>query len=300
MDATENYFEKWTIVRDLFTLKLVVLEIMEVQGSARTDSARAGWTNPAAATPVSASRTNKQADEAFAQVRDLILNPAFEKRLFESDGEFAGYFGLGSVQDAVLNRLLSQGFAKRVNKRLELCRFEPTTRARALGSRVYLDTLSLRLALPRLGEGQLDRIQMAVVAFCRGPRLAEACVQINVIMSILHDAGRRPLLSVVTQDLHRQLIPYTYLHRDQIAFDNLATVLSKLRKLLREGRLETLCSELASTYQENARLLSSALAEFSRFHRVPPPDTRVGPAARFETPALHVLPQIRHDVASAA
>ncbi|HYZ72728.1 MAG TPA: hypothetical protein VE641_06585 [Chthoniobacterales bacterium] len=281
-------------------MKLVILKIMEVRGRARTASARAGWTNPASATQVSGSRTIHHADEAFVHVRDLILNPASEKRVFQSEAEFAGYFGLGSVQDIVLNRLLSQGFAKRVNKRLELCRFEPGTRVRALGSRVYLDTLSLRLALPRLGEDELDRIQTAVVAFCRGPRLVEACVQISVIMSVLHDAARRPLLSIVTQDLHRQLIPYTYLHRDQIAFDNLATVLSKLTKLLREGRLETLCSELASTYQENARLLSSALAEFSRFHRVPPPDARVGPGARFEAPALHVLPQIRQDIAPAA
>ena len=273
---------------------------MEVQGRARTASARAGWTDSASATQASGNRINREADEAFVHVRDLILNPAFEKRVFLSDAELAGYFGLGSVQDTVLNRLFSQGFAQWVNKRLELCRFEPGTRVRALGSRVYLDTLSLRLALPRLGEGELDRIRTAAVAFCRGPSLAEACVQISVIMSILHDAARRPLLSMVTQDLHRQLIPYTYLHRDQIAFERLATFFSKLPKLLQEGRMETLCSELASTYQENARLLSSALAEFSRFHRLPPPDTRVGPAARFETPALHVLPQIRPDVASAA
>jgi hypothetical protein len=273
---------------------------MEVQGRARTASARAGWTNPASAAQVSGSRINHQTDEAFVHVRDLILNPAFEKRVFQSDAELASYFGLGSVQDAVLDRLLSQGFAQWVNKRLELCRFEPGTRVRAIGSRAYLDTLSLRLALPRLGEGELERIQTAAVAFCCGPRLTEAYVQIGVIMSILHDAARRPLLSMVTQDLHRQLIPYTYLHRDQIAFENLATVFSKLPKLLSEGRMETLCSQVASTYQENARLLSSALAEFSRFHRVPPPDTRVGPAARFDTPALHVLPQIRHDVASAA
>ena len=262
-------------------------------------SARVGWTNSASATQVSGSRIN-QAAEAFVHVRDLNLNSALEKRVFQSDAEFAGYFGLGSVQNTVLDQLLSQGFATWVNKRLELCRFEPRTRFRAIGSRVYLDTLSFRLALPRLGEGELDRIQTAVIAFCRGPRLVEAFVQISVIMSILHHAARRPLLSTVTQDLHRQLIPYTYLHRDQIAFDNLATVFSKLPKLLREGRMETLCSEVASTYQENARLLSSALAEFSRFHRVPPPDTRVGPIARFGTPAFHVLPPMRHDVASAA
>jgi hypothetical protein len=273
---------------------------MEFQGRARTASARVGWTNSVSATQASDNRINRQADEAFVHVRDLILNPAFEKRMFLSEAELAGYFGLGSVQDTVLDRLLSQGFAQWVNKRLELCRFEPGSRVRALGSRVYLDTLSLRLALPRLGEGELDRIQTAAVMFCRGPRLADTCVQIGVIMSILHDAARRPLLSIVTQDLHRQLIPYTYLHRDQIAFENLSMVFSKLPKLLREGRMETLCSELASTYQENARLLSSVLAEFSRFHRVPPPDTRVGPAARFDTPALHVFPQIRHDVASAA
>ena len=273
---------------------------MEIQGRARTASARVGWTNAASATQTSGNRIDRQADEAFVHVRDLILNPAFEKRVYQSEAEFTAYFGLGSVQDTVLNRLLSQGFAKWVNKRLELCRFEPSTRVRALGSRVYLDTLSLRLALPRLGEGELDRIQTAVLAFCRGPRLVEACGQISVIMSILHDAARRPLLSIVTQDLHRQLIPYTYLHRDQMAFENLATVFSKLPKLLPEGRMERLCSELASTYQENARLLSSALAEFSRFHRVPPPDTRVVPGTRFETRALHVLPQMRQDVASAA
>jgi len=277
-----------------------MLEIMEVQGSARTASARAGWTNAASATQASGSRTHHQADEAFVHVRDLILNPAFEKRVYLSEGEFGAYFGLGSVQDTVLNRLVSQGFAQWVNKRLELCRFEPGTRVRALGSRVYLDALSLRLALPRLGEGELDRIQTAVVAFCRGPRLAEACIQISVIMSILHDAAHRPLLSIVTRDLHRRLIPYTYLHRDQIAFENLATVFSKLPKLLPEGRMERLCSELASTYQENARLLCSALAEFSRFHRVPPPDTRVASGARLDTRALHVLPQIHQDVASAA
>jgi hypothetical protein len=279
---------------------LVIIEIMEVQGIARTASARAGWTNVAPATQAPESYSEKQADEAFVHVRDLILNPAFEKRLFQTDTEFGSYFGLGSVQNSVLERLLSQGFARWLNKRLELCRFEPSTRFRALGSRVYLDTLSLRLALPRLGEDEVEQIQTAAVAFCRGPRLAEACVQISVIMSILHDAARRPLLSIVTQDLHRQLIPYTYLHRDQVGFDNLATVLSRLPKLLREGRLETLCSELASTYQENARLLSSALAEFSRFHRVPPADTRIGLAARVETPALHVLPQIRHDIISAS
>jgi hypothetical protein len=273
---------------------------MEVQGIARTAPAKAGWTSPASAAQASESSSDKQTDEAFVHVRDLILNPAFEKRLFQSDGEFAGYFALDSVQNTVLDRLLSQGFAKWVNKRLELCRFEPSTRLRALGSRVYLDTLSLRLALPRLGEEEVERIQTAVAAFCRGPRLAEACVQISAMMSILHDAARRPLLAIVTQDLHRQLIPYTYLHRDQIAFENLATIFSKLPKLLREGRLETLCSELTSTYRENARLLSSALAEFSHFHRVPPADTRVGPAARFETPALHVLPQIRHDIISAS
>jgi hypothetical protein len=277
-----------------------MLEIMELQGIARTAPARAGWTSPASATQASESHSDKQADEAFVYVRDLILNPAFEKRLFQSDAELASYFGLSCVRNPVLDRLLSQGFARWVNKRLELCRFEPNTRVRALGSRAYLDTLALRLALPRLGEDEVDRIQTAAVAFCRGPSLAEACVQIRVIMSILHDAARRPLLAIVTQDLHRQLIPYTYLHRDQLAFENLATIFSKLPTLLREGRLETLCSELASTYRENARLLSSALAEFSRFHRVPPADTRVGPAARFETPALHVLPQIRHDIISAS
>jgi hypothetical protein len=279
---------------------LVILEIMEVQGIARRAPARAGWTNAAQAAQASETYSEKQADDAFIHVRDLILNPAFEKRLFQNDGEFASYFGLGSVQNPVLDRLLSQGFARWLNKRLELCRFEPNMRVRALGSRVYLDTLSLRLALPRLGEDEVERIQSAAVTFCRGPRLAEACVQISVIMSILHDAARRPLLAIVTQDLHRQLIPYTYLHRDQIGFENLATILSRLPKLLREGRLETLCSELASTYQENARLLSSALAEFSRFHRVPPADTRVGPGARFETPSLQVLPPIRHDIISAS
>ena len=265
----------------------------------RTVLARAAWANPAAATEISETRREDQADRAFVDIRDLILNPAFEKRLFQSDTEFVGYFALGSVQNTVINRLLSQGFAKRVNKWLELCRFEPNVRSRAIVSRVYFDTLSLRLALPRLGENELARIQTATVAFSRGPTLADAADQIGLIMSILHDAARRPLLSIVTQNLHRQLIPYTYLHRDQTAFENLATVLLRLPKLLQEGRMETLCSELSSTYQENARLLTPELAEFRHFHRVPPPDTKIGPAAVPHGPALDLSTEFGAGIVSA-
>jgi hypothetical protein len=222
---------------------------------------------------------------AFLHVRNQILSPALEKRQFHSDAEFAGYFNLGSLQPTVVDRLVSQGFAKRVNQRLELCRFEPRARSQALSLRAHLDTLSFRLALPRLGEREFARIEVAALAFSGGPRLSDACDQIRVIMSILHEAAGRPLLAAVTQDLHRQLIPYTYLDRDRTAFDNLAAFFFRLPKLLQAGKLETLCSELSATYQQNAQLVSPALAEFRRFRREPPKEMRVARAVVFEAAA---------------
>jgi len=224
-------------------------------------------------------------DDAYFHVRNRILSPALEKRQFHSDQEFGSYFDLGSLQPAVIDRLVSEGFVKRLNQQLELCRFEAGARARILSLRAHLDTLSFRLALPRVGESEFVRIEAAALAFSSGPRLSEACDQIRVIMSILHEAAGRPLLSAVTQDLHRQLIPYTYLDRDQAAFENLASFFSRLAKLLQAGRLETLCSELASAYQQNAQLVSPALAEFRRFRRESPKDARVARAVVFEAAA---------------
>jgi hypothetical protein len=224
-------------------------------------------------------------DGAYLHVRNQILSPGLEKRQFHSDAEFAGYFNLGSLQLAVIDRLVSQGFAKRVNQRLELCRFEAGARSQALSLRAHLDALSFRLALPRLGEREFARIEAAALAFSGGPRLSEACDQIRVIMSILHDTAGRPLLAAVTQDLHRQLIPYTYLDRDQTAFENLASFFFRLPKLLQAGKLETLCSELSSTYHQNAQLVSPALAEFRRFRKEPPRNTRVARAIVFEAAA---------------
>lgn len=229
--------------------------------------------------------TNYEDGGAFLHVRNQILSPAFEKRQFHSDEEFAGYFNIDSLRTVVIERLVSQGFAKRVNQRLELCRFEVSVRSQALSLRAHLDTLSFRLALPRLGEGEFVRIESAALAFSDGPRLSEACDQIRVIMSILHEAAGRPLLAAVTQDLHRQLIPYTYLDRDQAAFENLASFFFRLPKLLQAGKLETLCSELSSTYQQNAQLVSPALAEFRRFRREPPKNARVARAIVFEAAA---------------
>jgi hypothetical protein len=274
---------------------------MEVQGmpwTAPSGVNRGGA--PGTSTQVSQIRTEKRAEEVYARVRDSVLNPAFEKRVFQNEAEFGSYFSLGSLQPAIIERLLSQRFAKRANKRFELCRFEPGILTRVLNSCVYLDNLSFRLALPRLGESELVRIRAAVVALSRGPRLVEACDQIWVIMSILHGAACRPLLSIVTQDLHRQLIPYTYLDRDHAAFENLVRLFLRLPEWLQEGRLQTLCSELSSAYQGNVQLLSPALAEFRRFHREQPPALRVARAALFEAPALHVPPQFRAGMVSAA
>ena len=224
-------------------------------------------------------------DVAYLHIRNQILSPALEKRQFHSDSEFAGYFNIGSLQVGVINRLVSHGFAKRVNQRFELCRFEPGVRAQAISLRAQLDTLSFRLALPRLSEREFVRIEAAALAFSGGSRFSEVYDQIRVIMSILHETAGRPLLSTVTQDLHRRLIPYTYLDRDQTAFQNLASFFFRLPKLLKAGKLETLCSELSSTYQQNAQLVSPALAEFRRFRREPPKNARVARAVVFEAAA---------------
>ena len=229
---------------------------------------------------------NENEDEvAYLDVRDRILSPALEKRLFHGDAEFGGYFNLGSSQLAVIDRLLSEGFAKRTNKYLELCRFDVGTLSQALNLRAHLDIFSFRLALPRLGDSELVRIEAAVSTFSVGPGLAEACDQIRVIMSILHEVAARPLLSEITQDLHRQLIPYAYLDRDQTAYENLLSFFVRMPTLLRAGRLETLCSELSWTYKRNPQLMSSALGEFKRCHRTPPPVARVARAIAFPAAA---------------
>jgi hypothetical protein len=242
-----------------------------------------GFSQPAQRTSVSLNENETEA--AFRYVRDRILSPALEKRMFHTDEEFGGYFNLGFLRHAVIERLLAQGFAKRANKQLELCRFEVSTLSQALSVRAHLDTLSFRLALPRLEESEFVRIEAAAMAFSVGPRLAEACEQIRVIMSILHESAARPLLSVVTEDLHRQLVPYAYLDRDRTAFENLLSFFERLPRLLQAGRLETLCSELSLAYKQNTQIISPALAEFRRFHRSPAPDAKVARAITFQAAA---------------
>jgi len=228
--------------------------------------------------------SEKEIEAAYVHVRDRILSPALEKRQFHSDAEFGGYFNLGSLQDVVIARLLSQGFANRTNMRLELCRFDVSTLSQAVNVRVHLDSLSYRLALPHLGESQLLQIEAAATAFSAGPRLVDACDQIRVMMSILHEAACRPLLAAVIEDLHRQLIPYTYFDRNQVVFENLVVFFLRLPKLLRAGRLEMLCAELSSTCKQNVQLVFPALAEFRRFHK-PPPDAKVSRSILFEAAA---------------
>jgi DNA-binding FadR family transcriptional regulator len=228
--------------------------------------------------------TKNEAETAYLYVRDRVLSPSLEKRLFHSDAEFDGYFNLRSVSSVVIDRLSAQGFAKRTNQGLELCRFDVSTLSHALGLRAQLDGFSFRLALPRLGESELARIDAAVLAFSAGPRLAEAYEQILVIMSVLHETAGRPLLSAVTEDLHRQLVPYAYLDRDQSAFEALIAFFTRLPKLLQAGRLDALCSELSSTYKQNAQIIAPALTDFRRFHEARPA-ARVARAIPFQAAA---------------
>jgi|GEM_PF-6872245 DNA-binding GntR family transcriptional regulator len=236
------------------------------------------------AKPAVRTLAKNEAETAYLYVRDRVLNPALEKRLFRSDAELGGYFNLRSVQSVVIERLVAQGFAKRTNHGLELCRFDVSTLSHALSLRAQLDGFSFRLALPRLGENELARIDAAVLAFSAGPRLAEACHQILVIMSVLHETAGRPLLSAVTEDLHRRLVPYAHLDRDQNAYENLMSFFARLPRLLQAGRLEALCSELSSTYKQNAQIIAPALADFRRFHEALPA-ARVARAIPFQAAA---------------
>jgi hypothetical protein len=197
--------------------------------------------------------------ENYVRVRDMILDPAMNKRRFRDEVEFASYFHLGPNGGVVFERLLAKGFLTRFSTEIELCRLEPVTLVRVLSLRSNLDNLSFQLAMPRLGERELDRIETAGLEFSKGPRLVDCHDQIFTIMSILHQAAQRPLFSLITQDLHRQLHPYSYLDRDQKVFDNLRPLFLNASTLLRAGKLEKLCRELSRTYRENSGIVAERL-----------------------------------------
>jgi hypothetical protein len=69
--------------------------------------------------------------------------------------------------------------------------------------------------------------------------------QIFTIMSVLHQAARRPLFSLMTQDLHRQLNPYAYFDHDQTLFGNLAPLFLNFSRFLRVGKVEKVCREIS-------------------------------------------------------
>jgi hypothetical protein len=206
-------------------------------------------------------------DGDYVRLRNRILDPGLDKRLFPDERELASYFDLGINSNAVIDRLLTEGFLEKLGSRIELCRFEPTTWMRCVRLRINLDSLSSRLALPRLRESELDRIQIAGYEFSKGPRLSDGREQILAIMSVLHQAARRPLFSLVTQDLHRQITPYSYFDHDRTLFDNLKPLLLNFSSYLRTGMIEKLCREISRIYQENCRVLTGRLTEFKRLHK---------------------------------
>ncbi|MBV8967856.1 MAG: hypothetical protein JO331_02210 [Verrucomicrobia bacterium] len=211
----------------------------------------------------------------YVRVRNRILDPGLDKRLFPDEKELVSYFDLGTGSTAVIDQLLTEGFLEKLGSRIELCRFEPATWIRCVRLRINLDSLSSRLALPRLRESELDRIQLAGCEFFKGPRLLDCREQILAIMSVLHQAARRPLFSIVTQDLHRQINPYTYFDHDRTLFDNLKPLLLNFSNYLRTGTVEKLCREISRIYQENCRILTGRLTEFKRHHKDAAAQTRV-------------------------
>jgi hypothetical protein len=228
------------------------------------------WIAPIAGVEVTGKwRILNGSAENYIRVRDMILDPAMNKRRFRDEVEFASYFDVDPNGGVVFERLLAEGFLKRLSTRIELCRFEPVTLVRVLDLRIDLDNLSSQLALPRLGERELDRIEAAGLEFSKGPRLVDSHDQIFTIMSVLHQAAQRPLFSLITQDLHRQLHPYSYLDRDQKVFENLQPLFLNFATFLRAGKLEKLCRELSRIYRENSRIVAERLIEFKHLHRDP-------------------------------
>jgi DNA-binding GntR family transcriptional regulator len=205
---------------------------------------------------------------AYLHVRDRILDPRLEKRSFQDEGEVASYFDIGFDSATVIRRLFEKGFLTKVRAgRIELCRFDAVTLFRTTNVRVKLDAYSFQIALPRLSQADLDRIQAAGLEFSKGPRLPESLDHILSLESILHQAAELPVISSMTEELQRIITPYTYFDVQRTAFDNLAPIFLSLPHLLAQGRVGKVCRIMSQAYQENSRLLANEIREFTHLRR---------------------------------